>query len=123
MRCTVSSANKRKGTLFETELENYLNEAGVTARRLPRAGTKDIGDVSITIKDFVIVIEAKNVKKQDMAEFLRQADIESCNHELKYGMPTVPVVVTKTRQKGTGEARVTMTLDTLLDLMRLGEVT
>lgn len=119
----MSSANKRKGTLFETELENYLNEAGVTARRLPRAGTKDIGDVSITIKDFVIVIEAKNVKKQDMAEFLRQADIESCNHELKYGMPTVPVVVTKTRQKGTGEARVTMTLDTLLDLMRLGEVT
>jgi hypothetical protein len=31
------------------------------------------------------------------------------------------VVVTKTRQKGIGEARVTMTLDTLLDLLRLVE--
>lgn len=119
----MSTYNKVKGTKFETDLENYLNESGLIARRLPRAGNKDIGDVSITIKDFAIVIEAKNVKKQDMAEFLRQADVESCNHELKYGIPTVPVVVTKTRQKGTGSARVTMTLDTLLDLLRLGGVT
>jgi allophanate hydrolase subunit 1 len=77
---------------------------GSTARRLPRAGTKDIGDVSISIKNFAIIIEAKNVKKQEMAEFLRQADVESCNYELKYGTPTVPVVVTKTRgKKGQGE--------------------
>ena len=119
----MSTYNKVKGTKFESDLENYLNESGVTARRLPRAGSKDIGDVSITLPKFTIVIEAKNVKKQDMAEFLRQADIESSNYESKYGMPTVPVVVTKTRQKGTGEARVTMTLDTLLDLMRLGGIT
>ena len=123
MRYTVSSANKRKGTLFETELENYLNEAGVTARRLPRAGTKDLGDVSITIKNFAIVIEAKNVKKQEMGEFLRQALVESDNYEAKYGVATVPVVITKTRGKGAGEARVTMTLDTLLDLLRLGGIT
>jgi Holliday junction resolvase len=115
----MSTYNKVKGTKFETDLENYLNESAVTARRLPRAGTKDIGDVSITFKKFTIVIEAKNVKKQDMADFLRQADVESCNYEIKYGVPTVPAVVTKTRQKGIGEARVTMTLDTLLDLLRL----
>lgn len=119
----MSTYNKVKGTKFETDVENYCNEAGVRSRRLPRAGNRDIGDVSITLPKFTIVIEAKNVKKQDMAEFLRQADVESCNYEMKYGVPTVPVVVTKTRQKGTGEARVTMTLDTLLDLMRLGEVT
>ena len=119
----MSMYNKVKGTRFETELENYLNEAGVTARRLPRAGTKDIGDVSVTIKDFVIVIEAKNVKKQEMGEFLRQALVESDNYELKYGTPTVPVVVTKTRGKKAGDARVTMTLDTLLDLLRLGGIT
>lgn len=119
----MSTYNKVKGTKFETDLESYLNEAGVIARRLPRAGTKDIGDVSVTIRDFVIVIEAKNVKKQDMAEFLRQAHVESDNYEAKYGVPTVPVVATKTRGKGIGEARVTMTLDTLLDLLRLGGVT
>ena len=119
----MSMYNKVKGTRFETQLEDYLNNAGVSARRLPRAGTKDIGDVSVTIKDFVIVIEAKNVKKQEMGEFLRQADVESDNYEAKYGVATVPVVVTKTRGKGAGEARVTMTLDTLLDLLRLGGVT
>ena len=123
MGLSVSMYNKVKGTRFETELENYLNESGVTARRLPRAGTKDIGDVSITIKDFVIVIEAKNVKKQEMGEFLRQALVESDNYEDKYGIATVPVVVTKTRGKKAGEARVTMTLDTLLDLLRLGGIT
>jgi Holliday junction resolvase len=120
----VSTYNKVKGTKFETDVENYCNEAGVRSRRLPRAGNRDIGDVSITVRNEVaIVMEAKNVKKQDMAEFLRQADVESCNYEIKYGVPTVPVVVTKTRQKGIGEARVTMTLDTLLDLLRLVDAT
>lgn len=115
--------NKVKGSRYETALEDYLNEAGVTARRLPRAGSKDVGDVSITIKDFAIVIEAKNVKKQEMGEFLRQAEVESDNYEEKYGIATVPVVATKTRGKGIGESRITMTLDTLLDLLRLGGVT
>ena len=123
MGLSVSMYNKVKGTRFETELENYLNEAGVTARRLPRAGTKDIGDVSINMWGFAIIIEAKNVKKQEMAKFLDEAEVESDNYEAKYGTPTVPVVVTKTRGKKAGEARVTMTLDTLLDLLRLGGIT
>lgn len=120
----MSSANKAKGSLWERQLEDYLNSCGLHARRLPRAGNKDIGDVSITVGDFVIVIEAKNVKAANMADFLRQADVESDHYEEKYGVPTVPVVITKTRQKGAGEARVTMTVDTLLDLLRLaGAVT
>lgn len=115
----MSAANKAKGSKWERDIEDYLNACGLHARRLPRAGSKDIGDVSVTVKDFVIVVEAKNVKAANMADFLRQADVESDNYEAKYGVATVPVVVTKTRQKGTGEGRVTMTLDTLLDLLRL----
>lgn len=115
----VSTANKIKGSRFERELEDYLNACGLHARRLPRAGNKDIGDVSVTVGDWVIVIEAKNVKTVTMAEFLRQAFVESDNYEEKYGVATVPVVVTKTRQKGVGEARVTLTVDTLLDMLRL----
>jgi Holliday junction resolvase len=111
-----------KGSRFESDLENYLNESGMKARRLPRAGAKDIGDVAVILNKLAIIIEAKNVKKQDMAEFLRQADVESCNYEIKYGTPTVPVVVTKTRQKSLGEARVTLTLDNLLQLLRLGGI-
>lgn len=115
----VSTYNKAKGSRWETDLENYLNESGLHARRLPRAGAKDIGDLSITIGDFVIVVEAKNVKSVDMAEFLRQADVESDNYEDKYGVPTVPVVAVKARQKQTGEGRLTMTLESFVDLLRL----
>ena len=115
----MSAANKAKGSRWERDIEDYLNGCGLYARRLPRAGSKDIGDVSITIGDFVIVVEAKNVKVANMADFLRQADVESDHYEQKYGIPTVPVVITKTRQKGAGEGRVTMTVDTLLDLLRL----
>lgn len=115
----MSAQNKAKGSRWERELEDYLNGCGMYARRLPRAGYKDIGDVSVTVGDFVIVIEAKNVKAANMADFLRQADVESDHYEEKYGVPTVPVVITKTRQKGAGEGRVTMTVDTLLDLLRL----
>lgn len=114
----MSAANKAKGTKWESDIENFLNENGLKARRLPRAGVKDIGDVAIDLGKTVIVIEAKNVKSPDMAEFLRQADVEAENYEAKYNIATIPVVVTKTRQKGTGDGRVTMTLDTLLELLR-----
>lgn len=119
----MTQYNKAKGSRWESDIEQYLNDCGLHARRLPRAGAKDIGDVSVTVGDFVIVIEAKNVRNPggQMAEFLRQADVESDNYEAKYGVPTVPVVAVKTRQKGTGEGRVTMTVDTLLDLLRLAK--
>ena len=116
----MSAANKAKGSKWEIDLENYFNNVGLHARRLPRAGSKDIGDVSVTVKDFTLVIEAKNVKSVDMAEFLRQALIESENYEVKYGVPTVPIVIVKARQKNVAEGRVTMTVETLVDLLRLG---
>ena len=32
--------NKAKGSAFERDVENHVNEVGVKARRLPRAGRK-----------------------------------------------------------------------------------
>jgi len=111
--------NKVKGSRFESDIADHLNESGMKARRLPRAGSKDIGDVELTVsKDVTLVIEAKNCKKQEMAEWLREADIEACNHEMKFGVPTIGAVVTKTRNKSIGEARVTLTLDQLVNLLR-----
>jgi Holliday junction resolvase len=115
----VSAASKAKGSLFERQVEEYLNESGMHARRLPRAGNKDIGDVALELRTKrVLVLEAKNRKSADMAEWLREAAIEADNYEVKYAAVTYPVVVTKTRQKGAGEARVTMTLDTLINLLK-----
>lgn len=118
----MSSANKRKGSLFEADLESYLNESGLKARRLPRSGSKDIGDVAVELAQSVLVIEAKNVKKPDMAQFLREAAVEADHYEEKYGVATLGVVVSKTRQKGIGDARVTLTVDTLVELLRWNEL-
>lgn len=115
----MSAANKAKGSLFERQLEDYLNGVGVRARRLPRAGSKDIGDVAVELRtDRVLVVEAKNRKTQAMSEWLAEADVEADNYEVKYQKVTYPMVVTKTRQKGIGEARVTMTLDVLVNLLK-----
>lgn len=116
----MSAANKAKGSRFEGDIETFLNSAGMTARRLPRSGSKDIGDVALVLPKLTVVIEAKNVRTLDMARFLREADIEAEHYEAKYDTPTVGVVVSKTRQKGTGEARVTLTLDTFVNLLRWG---
>ena len=114
----MSAANKAKGSLWETSIENYLNNNGLKARRLPRAGAKDIGDISVTLKsDAVLILEAKNVSVVGMKEFLRQSDAESENYEAKYGNLTYPLVVVKARGENVSQGRVTMTLETLMTLL------
>lgn len=115
----MSAANKAKGSRFESLLEEFLNSIGVKARRLPRAGVHDIGDVAVEFGNgHVVVIEAKNTKTTLMAQYLREAEVEAGNYDKKYNTTTYPVVVTKTRQKGAADARVTMTLDTFTNLLK-----
>lgn len=120
----MSAAGKRKGSQWERDCEEHLNQSGLKARRMPRAGAKDMGDVVIEGSDFDIVIECKNVRNAwgQMKEFIRQADIEACNYELKYDRPSLGVVATKTRQSGTGEGRITMTVDQFVSLLRWGSI-
>lgn len=114
----MSAANKAKGSRWEIDLETFFTFSGLNARRLPRAGVKDIGDVSIQLKSGrVLVVEAKNVKAANMSEFIRQASVEADNYEARYNQPTVPVVITKTRQKGIADGRVILTVGTLVDLL------
>ena len=116
----MSSTNKRKGTQWENLIEEHFNSSGLQARRLPRAGTKDIGDVAVELSKSVLVIEAKNVKDAagKMAQFLREAQVEAGHYEERYDRPAVPCVITKTRGKGPHESRVTMTLEDFLCLLR-----
>ena len=116
----MSKYSKVKGSQWESNIEDYLNTEGFKARRLPRAGSKDIGDVALDLGDKVIVIEAKNVASawSQMLKFLREADVEAQNYTDKYNVETYPVVMTKTRQYGTGEGRVVMTIDQFLELLR-----
>lgn len=114
----MSSYNKAKGTRWESDIEEFVNQSGLRARRLPRTGAKDIGDVAIELGKTVLVVEAKNRKATDMAQWLREAQQEAENYEKKYDVPTVSCVVTKTRGKGAHEGRVTMTLEDFLCLLK-----
>ena len=120
----MSARSNRIGSLWERDLEEHLNASGLKARRLPRAGTKDIGDIAIDGKEFDIVVEAKNVRSawDNMKQYLREADVEGCNYELRYKKATVGVVATKTRQSGAGEGRIVLTVDQFINLLRWGGV-
>lgn len=120
----MSSQNKRKGSEWERDFESHANDSGLQARRLPRSGSKDIGDVVIIGKTFDVVVECKNVRNAwgSMKEFLRQAEVEANNFEDKYHKATIGVVATKTRQSGTGEGRIVLTVDQFINLLRWGGV-
>jgi hypothetical protein len=115
----MSAANKRKGSLWETALENFYNNIGLKARRLPRAGVNDLGDLAIELRSgAVIVVEAKDVRANAIPEWIRQASVEADNYEKKYHTVTYGVVVRKTRQRGADTAIVMMTNETFEQLLK-----
>lgn len=120
----MSAQNKRKGSLWERDLEEYYNMEGFKARRLPRAGTKDIGDIAIELKNnHVVVVEAKNVKANDVLQWLREADVEAEHYSQKYDTPAYGIVVRKTRGTNASGAVVMMSQETLQNLLRWNGLT
>lgn len=116
----MSVQSKIKGSKFEILLEKWLIAAGYIAQRLARAGTKDVGDLHIRLKDGTyIVIEAKAAKTMKLPEWLKEAEVEAVNHEEKYGAESYGFVVVKRRQKGADQAYVICTLVDLLEFLRL----
>lgn len=131
----MSAANKARGTLFESQIADYLQAQGIRAKRLPRTGVKDIGDVAFPIylaprktgpatyeiaDEATVVVEAKNRKTMALPEWIAESEVEAGNYADKYPAdgPTVPIVVHKRRGKGAHQSYVTMPLDTLVDLLR-----
>ncbi|BDM70567.1 hypothetical protein HEK616_40540 [Streptomyces nigrescens] len=82
----MSNANKAKGTRYESELRDYLNDLGFTVRRVVQMGNKDQGD----LHGYPLhIIEAKNVKSIDLPSFVRQADREAINAGEPFGVAFV----------------------------------
>lgn len=114
----MSSANKRRGSLWESASEEFAIASGLRAKRLPRAGVNDIGDMSIELKSgTVLVLELKDWAKPAWPEFFRQAHVEADNYERKYRVPTVPVVLTKSRRQGPGKGLIVFQADDFYDFL------
>jgi hypothetical protein len=86
---------------------------------------KDIGDVAFPTSNVTVIAELKNRKAMDLPTWIAESEIEAQNYQEKYPAEgeTVPIVVHKRRGKGVHQSYVTMSLDTLVDLLRqLGAV-
>lgn len=126
----MSAASKAKGTRYESEVAQWLQDQGIRAKRLPRAGVNDIGDIAFPFakpagvmgdqRFGVIVIEAKNRAALDWPTFLKEADVEADNYEAKYPAEghAIGVVFAKRRGKGVSQSYVMLTPETFVDLLR-----
>jgi Holliday junction resolvase len=108
----------RKGPLWETTLLKYLREHQLDAERLRLTGKEDEGD--LVVKDGgVVIVEAKNEKKIDLAGYLREAEAEARSYAKHRKLDPdliTPVAIIKRRNHGAGQAYVVMTVDTFFDI-------
>ncbi|MFC4494035.1 hypothetical protein ACFPA8_07805 [Streptomyces ovatisporus] len=104
------SAAKRKGTAWETEIVRYLQEQGLAARRVVQMGRLDQGDIHVE-EDWVL--EAKNVKSIDLADFVRQALREARNAGREYG-----AAVVKRRNSNVSNGYVITDLETFARIIK-----
>lgn len=103
---------KARGTLFERQVAEYFDQAGVfphPVNRAPRWGSKDKGDLVGTGE---ITFELKNTKAINLAAFIAEAEEESNNAGTRW-----PVVLVKRRQKGVKDSYVVLTAETFLSII------
>ena len=116
----VTNPSKKKGTVMETAVLNYLRAAFQDAERNIRRGAlhgkDDEGDIhGLTCRGGRIVVEVKNRRKYMPGEWLDEAERERGNADAAYG-----VVVFHRNGIGLsrmGEQGVLMTLDTFARLI------
>lgn len=112
-------SNKIRGASFEIDLAEWLLEQGYASQRLPRAGSKDIGDVFLPTANDIYVIEAKAPSRDgkiDLSGWLKEADVEAFNYKnsKKLVLTPTPLVIIKAPNKGIGDAYVVQRLSDAL---------
>lgn len=107
------SMQAQKGATFEQDTSDYLAAALGDDRieRRVKHGTNDRGDIAgLRIHGKRVVVECKNHRRMELAEWVDEAETERGNDDAEYG-----IVIHKRR--GCGKAKfggnyVTMTLET-----------
>ncbi len=107
---------KKAGTKFETDIANFLAQQLEDDRieRRAKTGSKDKGDITgVRHNGQRVVIECKNVARLNLADWMRQAQLEATNDEAP-----IWLVVHKRHGDGTpANQYVTMTLETAATLL------
>jgi len=105
--------NKVKGKDFEVAIVKLLRTLGHLAERLRLAGKDDEGDIAAVIAGKTYILELKNVKKIDLPQFWREAEVEAKNYAKARGLEAVPpaYVIVKRRNAGIEKSWVVQPLD------------
>jgi Holliday junction resolvase len=113
----MSSANKRKGAQFETDIMKWLRKMGAFAERLSKAGAKDEGDIVAIVAGKTYILELKNRKKIDLPVFWEEAQVEADNYAKARGLEQSPpaFVIVKRRNHKAEKAWVIQDLEQWLD--------
>jgi hypothetical protein len=106
----MPSANKRKGTAWESAIRDHAIKTGHKAFRPAQMGAGDIGDVHI---DGLLCIQAKDTAAHRFGEWLSDVDEQRARAGLAFG-----AVVAKRRRCATGDAYAVMSYDRFLSLMK-----
>jgi hypothetical protein len=111
---------KKAGSSFERLIADYLATALEDDRidRRVKTGNKDRGDIAgvRTIRGGRVVIECKNVSRDNLPQWIREAETERANDDACIG-----VVAHKRHGVATpGQQFVSMTLDTFVALLTGG---
>lgn len=116
----MSNPGKRKGTVMESAVVNYLRgvfqDTERTIRRGALHGRLDEGDVhGLSFRGGRIVIEVKNRREYKPKDWLSQAERERGNADAEYGV--VVFHVNGVGLADMGSQGVLMTLDTFCKLI------
>jgi hypothetical protein len=112
----MTNKPKVKGTDWETELVNYLNEFPFPDEA-ERTGSADFGSGDIHLGEWVI--EAKNEARIDLPGYLKQLKAEVARNEFE---PLKAVVMVKNRRHSVGDGYALMSIKDYRDLMLYIEV-
>lgn len=109
-----SKYDRVKGAVFETGILKLLRGIkGFFVERLTKAGSKDEGDIVCVVSGKTYILELKNVKKIDLPQFWREAQVEALNYAKARGIGEVPLhyVVVKRRNAPLEQAWVVQSLE------------
>ena len=109
---------KKAGASFERSVADYLAEQLDDDRidRRVKHGAKDKGDIAgvRTIRGGRVVIEVKNVSRDSLPAWIKEAEIERQNDDAAIGV----VCHKKHGSAKPGEQYISMTLDTFVKLLK-----
>ena len=109
----MANPSKQKGTRFERQVADYLNERlPYMVDRMPLHGALDKGDIS-GVPDWAL--ECKNVKEwsSKLSGFVREAEVEAENHGVPFG-----AAVVSARGKPVEDSYVVMSLRQFTDMLQ-----